>query len=355
MVENLRIAQELVRHVRFSGDTLGHNTKDYSWRTEAIKDQFYLNELKVSQEVTPSLYERLQTVCDHLHIPPNSVEAFIYPSSEIQATCFPGNATECVIRFSSALIDILAEDEFRFVAGHELGHFLLGHSRVNLLDEDKSLEYFMQQRAQEISVDRIGLLACKDLNVALKALMKIVSGLTDRHLRFDVRNFLSQLRQPSKFSLGDEAFSTHPSILVRCRGLLWFSMSEVFKSYPSTVSTGELSTIDERIEADLSRYVDGPARARIHGVKKDLSMWMAVYEIVQVKRFRKNEQLAFAKIFGTDTLDRLKNFLQDMSAEEAKDIVHKRLQATSDELKMLIPKSFEAEVETIKKMQKISP
>ena len=47
--------------------------------------------------------------------------------------------------------------------GHELGHFLLGH---NIEEQHlvESQEGYIKKRAQEISVDRIGLLACRDIN-----------------------------------------------------------------------------------------------------------------------------------------------------------------------------------------------
>ena len=70
--------------------------------------------------------------------------------------------------------------------GHELGHFLLDHHHANVGFTSANPEYFRQRRAQEISVDRLGLLSCGSLDVALRALMKTVSGLTERHLRFDV-------------------------------------------------------------------------------------------------------------------------------------------------------------------------
>ena len=56
----------------------------------------------------------------------------------------------------------------------------------------------MQERAQELSVDRVGLIACGSVDIAIRALMKTVSGLSSEHLRFDVGTFISQLDKSVK-------------------------------------------------------------------------------------------------------------------------------------------------------------
>ena len=195
MPNDLRIAREFADHIRFSGDIIEQNTQSYSVQSEAIKDHFYCNELCISKEVTPELYNSLKSVLGRLGIPMNSIEAFVYASPDINAQCYTGKNTECVIRFSSSLVDILNKNEFEYVVGHELGHFLLSHSTARSDNVNESIEFYMRQRAQEISADRIGLIACNSLDVAIKALIKTISGLNDIHLRFDVGAFLSQLKK----------------------------------------------------------------------------------------------------------------------------------------------------------------
>ena len=55
------------------------------------------------------------------------------------------------------------------------GHFLLSH---NIEEQHlvESQEGYIKKRAQEISVDRIGLLACKDINILESAITKSLSG-----------------------------------------------------------------------------------------------------------------------------------------------------------------------------------
>lgn len=342
-------AQKLVEGIRFSGDTLRYRGDVVLPHSKAIKNFGYTNELNISQDVTPLLFKGMCAVYDRLNIPPEAVEAFVFASPIIQAECYAGDRAECVLRFSSALVDILDEKEFRFVAGHEIGHFLLGHGLARAADEEQqSIEYYMQQRAQEISVDRAGLLACGSLNIAIKALMKTVSGLTGNHLRFDVGAFLAQLHKSSDVSFGINNKATHPSILIRCRALLWFSLNDCFTNDSKNISSQQLIKIDKQIQSDLDKYVDKPARKQIQEAKEDLAMWMAVYEIVQDNLFTKIEQVAFSKRFGVDTLERLLNFLQDIPTSEVKETVYERVNIARDALESLIPSSFKSELSTIR-------
>ncbi len=342
MLNGLCKAQHFAQQIRFSGDTLQDLEKATQY-SHFIKDVSYTRELNISPHVTPILFKNLSNIYEKLYLPHNSVTAFVYASPEIQAECFAGNKEECVIRFSSALVDILNEEEFKFVAGHEIGHFLLGHGLARYSEKCDSVEYVMGQRAQEISADRMGLVACGSLNVAIKALMKTISGLTEHYLRFDVGEFLSQLRKTSNNLLNVDSEATHPSVFVRCRALLWFSLNDYFTKSSRNVSIKELSDIDKKIQSDLHKYVDGPIRRKIHDLKEDLSMWMTAYEMMQDKVFTKSEQIEFSKRFGTDTLESLRNFLQDISASNVKNIIYDKIEKVRKELETLIPTSFESE------------
>ena len=174
MADSLQSATKLAEQIRFAGDTLRHNSDGNTAKTEAIASVFFQNELEITAEVTPALAAHLDQACNHLRIHRSLISAFVYASSELQAACFAASRSKCVIRFSSALIDLLDADEFSFVCGHEMGHFLLGHGVDKMESRDLSLEYFMQQRAQEVSVDRVGLIACGSLDIAVRALMKEV-------------------------------------------------------------------------------------------------------------------------------------------------------------------------------------
>ncbi|MBO0843605.1 MAG: M48 family metallopeptidase, partial [Nocardioides sp.] len=101
-----------------------------------------------------------------------------------------------VIVLNSALVDLLDEEELRFVVGHELGHALSGHSvyRTLLLRLLQLVGIFSAipfgalgirliiaalmewSRKAELSADRAGLLATQDPAVALRVHMKLAGG-----------------------------------------------------------------------------------------------------------------------------------------------------------------------------------
>jgi hypothetical protein len=339
MDKGVSAARALADRFRYSCDSTRRKTAGDASATNRARNMFFHNGLQLTPAVTPHLADRLSRVCDRLQIPANSIDAFIYAGSEIQAECIAGTASFCVLRFSSALVDLLDEDEFEFVAGHELGHFLLDHGIVRLETQGDSLESQIQQRAQEISADRIGFIACQSLEVAIRALMKTVSGLSKEHLRFDVGAFLSQLRNAPAAN-GASHFTTHPSILVRCRALLWFSLNDLFTRPTEQASVKQLTQLDQRIEKDMDRFVDGPTRRLIEEARENLAIWVAASQSVEDGVFDKREQAVFAEMFGESILARLKNFLTDLPASEVQDAVHQRMKSARDDLEQIIPSSF---------------
>jgi len=352
MLDELSKAREFSESVRYSGDTL--RADDIERRdSNGLQSFFSLNSLLISPLVTPTISNSVNRVIDRLQIPQESVKAYIYASSEIQAECYAGNDVDCIIRLSSGLIDILEIEEIEFVIGHELGHFLYQHGLAIASKPSESLEFSIQKRAQELSADRIGLLASKSLDVSIRAMMKTMSGLSTKYLKFDIGGFLSQLSNTENFKSQLDANSSHPSMLVRCRALLWFSMSDTFKSGGSNYPTGEVDKLNIQIEKDIDKYVDTMARNKINALKRDVSLWLAAKLIVEDGSFDKSEQEQFAKIFDQETLEKLKKFLSSFDADSAKKAVNENLESSRSNLYKEIPTSFEKEVGRIEKEVKL--
>ncbi|MFK5984809.1 MAG: M48 family metallopeptidase [Pseudomonadota bacterium] len=344
MPDQLEEAREFASQIRFCDDKPVMVGSVQRTQDTSIRNVFLSHELAISKAVTPELYDGLDSVLLRLNIESNAVDAFVYASPEINAQCYMGHHDRCVIRFSSALVDILSSKEFEFVVGHELGHFLFMHGQSR--NENNSIEYYMQQRAQEISADRLGLIACQSLDVAIKALMKTASGLSDAHLRFDVGAFLSQIRQTSG-ALGQSDCATHPSIFARCRALLWFSFNEAFIDKASDYPHEEVKRLDEKVRGDLEKYVDGSARAMIKDAKIEIRMWTRMYEIIQQGKFSKSDQSAFSDEYGQDILDKMIHFLDGEANSDVEDMVFSKVKEAREELERLIPSGFNDEVKIL--------
>ena len=119
--------------------------------------------------------------------------------------------------------------------GHEVGHAVLGHTKVPKINFDESgfspLEVVRTRalgRRQEISCDRIGLLACQDPRVAGSALFKTMCGLPDPWLAFDEGAFarqFDQIGEMAELAPMDDAASTHPITALRVKALMSFGNS----------------------------------------------------------------------------------------------------------------------------------
>ena len=202
-------AFELADSIRYLDDI---KLKTFSGDPKSFKDYeagFALNSLKVSKEITPDIFNSLEETCFNLNIPLFKVSAFITSSPEIQAGCMSFSKDNCLITMTSTIINLMSFEEIKFVIGHELGHFLLSHN-IEESQQQESKEGYIKKRAQEISVDRVGLMACRDINTATRAIIKTLSGLDEKYIRFDVKKFLNQIEGIS-VNKESEQFSSHPS------------------------------------------------------------------------------------------------------------------------------------------------
>jgi tellurite resistance protein len=167
------------------------------------------------------------------------IDTYVKANPEANAFCMPSRkGTRLIMCLHSALFDLLTPHELLFTMGHEVGHALLGHARVPQLafdDPDFSPLEVVRIRAlgrrQELSCDRIGLLACQDVRVAGSALLKIMCGLPDRWLEFDeaayARQF-DQIGEMAELAPMDDAASTHPIIALRVKALMSFANSRLY-------------------------------------------------------------------------------------------------------------------------------
>lgn len=344
MAEALSRARAYANRVRFSGD----HPPPFA-HVDEIKNEFqkaqYQDAIEISEALTPALWRRVEIVSERLLVPTKAISPFVYSSPNVQAECLATDSDQCFVRFSSGLLDLLTEDEFEFVLGHEVAHFLLRHRP--LLLEEASPNRLILQRSKEISADRIGLVACKSLDVALRALMKSVSGLTERHLRFDVTAFIAQLRKIDGVST-DWSGATHPTIIVRAKALLWFSLCD-FRETHIDQSTQAITLLNERVERDLRKFIDGAIKKLIDRTKTDLMLWMMTYEIMQLGPLSDGFREKMRAIFEDDVISKLTLFLETLEKAEADSVIYEKLVQARSQLETLIPQSFAVEYSEMQK------
>ncbi len=103
----------------------------------------------------------------------------------------------------------------------------------------------------------------------------------------------------------------------------------------------ELLKLDQRIQNDLDKYVDGPAREIIKEAEENLLLWVIANHVVQDGVLDKKEQKTIAELIGEQNLERLKNFLSEIPIPEVRDEVFQRMRTAREDLERMIPTSFE--------------
>ena len=192
-----------------------------------------------------------------------ALDAAAVPELYVAANPHPTAVTlgmdRAFIVVTSGMVDLLDEEELRFVLGHEMGHVLSGHAVYQTMLQRlirlsgvltaipigglgiRAVTAALMEwsRKAELSADRAGLLATQDTAVAFRTLMKLASG-----------GHLDDLDPTSFFAQGAEYDATGD-----LRDSLVKLMLIEAQSHPFTVVRG----------SELRRWVDSGAYTRVLG------------------------------------------------------------------------------------------
>lgn len=242
--------------VRYRGDARDVNelyevyrVKDYLAAFEenlrrqdaGIREQFLKDGIRLSRTLSPRIFTLYQDLCDRLGTPMD-VEIFCLPDAAVNAVAIldiQEAGTWSLVGVTAGALEKLDDDELKAILGHEVGHFLFGNHRLSALrntdPENPALTvlpvfgeslFLRWQKKAEISADRVGLLACGNLQAAARALLKATFGLSDRNINIDILALMTQIDEIRGHpEMMREAFSSHPLLPVRLKALESFSRS----------------------------------------------------------------------------------------------------------------------------------
>lgn len=190
--------------------------------------------VRVTDEMQP-IAQLFDDCGQRVNAPP--VQGFIVQSPLLNAYAFGLTSPQAIVLYSS-LIDHLDEDELRFVIGHEMGHTLFNHTRVNSIIGGLagvpglpfiSMVFAGWSRCAEYSSDRAGLIACGNLEKAQTALVKLMVGpaLAKMVTPEQLEKQADDLRRNPMGWLG-QLPSRHPFVVYRLRELRKFAASQVY-------------------------------------------------------------------------------------------------------------------------------
>ena len=217
------------------------------WNIVALKGGCF----QITPESCKALYDEIVDVANTLDVHPIPA---LYTQWEYAINgCTTGFGDDTLMILKSGAVDLLSEEELRYVVGHEFGHIksdhVMYHMMANMFSDfigqvpiignlASPLKYLLLywSRMSEFTADRAGLLACQDIDVALHSIVKM-AGLPIKY--FDTNIIDGFIKQAESFQLdlndfSDRAIKTitiatssHPWTVLRASELLkWYRSGE---------------------------------------------------------------------------------------------------------------------------------
>ena len=176
-------------------------------REKYIAIEFVGNGVHVTDSSLPELHQLLLSVCNRLGIKDIPDFSLIWGYYITAAT---EGASKPHITAMSGAVDVLTDEELAFMLGHEIGHQVCGHKPYHMFLESMYMPLINSvpggeiwislvrstllnwYRVSDYTADRIGLLACGDINVALRTMIKM-SGIPKKYYSsINVDSFIKQ-------------------------------------------------------------------------------------------------------------------------------------------------------------------
>jgi len=237
--------------------------EESNFRNNLLKDGAFL----LSKPISPRIFNIVAETKQKLGLA-GEYEVFCLNSSSINAFAYVQPAEEknfFIIGITSAALEELEDLEIQFILGHELGHFLFEHNRMNYLINPNPTSQgvtllpsmgesiFLRWRKKcEISTDRVGLLACGDFENGARAMLKTAYGLTGKNLNLDVDSLLQQIddlkEEPEALEVN---YRSHPLMPLRLKVMQMFAESSIFSQVvdgKSDISERELSALEDQTD-----------------------------------------------------------------------------------------------------------
>lgn len=208
---------------------------------DEVRRDLKAGSLMLTETMAPSLYMSAKALARYFGID-EPVEIYQTAGAENAAMHFI--LSPVILEISGQLLPRTDELMLRALIGHELGHYL-AHGQRNPLRDFSLVRHVLISRheefskeaviaasrfsmSQELTADRYGLLAARNLQAALRLEMAIVSGLSSDAIILDTDSYLAQARELMEHVLENEELArgvTHPehSLRAYAQWLYWES------------------------------------------------------------------------------------------------------------------------------------
>jgi uncharacterized tellurite resistance protein B-like protein len=237
--------------------------EESNFRNQLLKEGAFM----LSQPISPRIFKIVTETKQKLDLE-GEYEVFCLNSSSINAFAYvqPAQGKNFfTVGMTSAALEELEDLEIQFILGHEFGHFLFEHNRMNYLINPNPTSQgvtllpsmgesiFLRWRKKcEISTDRVGLIACGNFEAAARAMLKTAYGLTGKNLNLDVDSLLQQIDdlkdEPEALEVN---YRSHPLMPLRLKVMQMFAESPIFNQVvngKTDISEKELNALEDRTD-----------------------------------------------------------------------------------------------------------
>jgi hypothetical protein len=221
---------------------------------------------KVTPQMAPALYQLFSEVKSRLNYQ-KEIEFYVTNDPQLNAFAVPRitDTMPDLINVNSGLIEMLDNDELSFVVGHEIGHLISRNARVSRLIQFifpgsstipliLSHKIDLWKKLSELSADRMGFLACPNLEKCISGFFKLSSGLKTSRINFDYLAYLDNNEEVLKYftESNNPNLLSHPINPLRVKALQVFSQSETFRR----VMAGEEMEDDPQLDSETDKLTE---------------------------------------------------------------------------------------------------
>ena len=219
------VVEEVLRQVRT-------DASDSYWRSTLEGHSF-----KVERSLLGHLYDLFYEVKARLGYD-EKVDFYITGDASVNAfsVAAEGEGAPHIVNINSALVELMSDDELRFVIGHELGHLMNRNTALLRLihfvfPPQSNMPIALQhkiklwQQLSELVADRYGYMAVGSLPVCVSAFFKMASGLNLMKMNVSIDALVEENINHLDYFLNDKGLSRadHPVNPIRVQALNLFA------------------------------------------------------------------------------------------------------------------------------------
>lgn len=227
--------------------------------------QLLAHSARVTSKQFPSVHRCVGQAVAALRIVPPQVFVKQDPAPNAYTL---GTDQHAILVVTSALVDVMGNDELLFVVAHECGHIHAEHTTYHTLAGmlttgvvprvaqpiimPLKLALMTWSRRSEITADRAGLLCSRDFKASSRALAILATGSHKLADELDLKTFVDQVRDvrdsATVFRL-TELLEDHPLLAKRVQALSLFGRSRAYQDWTGSSAVPGPTLEREQLDA----------------------------------------------------------------------------------------------------------